>query len=464
MNKRFLPAMQLLLASLDLLSLNIIYCLGCYYFRERFTGLFYEYAFFMLYLNIAWVVIALLVKEYSEKNVSSFELFSKSAMRAFFYFMLSCIIYLFFSHQFLISRLFTIVVLLSFSLALLFNRFLYLFIYNHYKKKGSLLNRVVIIGYNNLSKKLAGYLEKDFSNKTIVGYCEESENVSELSNYPILSNVRDTLSVCMQYGATEIYSTIAPEQNRDIYNIINEAEINCIRFKVIPDLKIFINGYGQIDFINDIPVISLRHEPLEDIDNRMKKRAFDVIFSSIAILFLLSWLFPIIALLIKLSSRGPVLFLQGRVGRDNKIFKVYKFRTLKTNDDDDKNFKQVTKNDFRITSIGKFLRKTNMDELPQFFNVLAGQMSICGPRPHVPALDNAYKKIVHEYMVRQFLKPGITGWAQVNGQRGETKSAFKMKKRIECDLWYLENWSLWLDVKIIFLTVYKMIKGDEDAF
>ncbi|HLK28111.1 MAG TPA: undecaprenyl-phosphate glucose phosphotransferase [Puia sp.] len=464
MSKRFLPSMQALLLTMDLVALNLVYIIACYYFQNHFIrGLYTLYAFFMAYLNISWLIISFVVKQYSEKNMMSFELFSKRSTQAFIYFLLLGNIYLFFSHQFYISRMFTVIVLMSFAFALLFNRFLYLIISNYYKKNGALSNKVVIIGYNNLSKKLAGYLERDFSNKSVVGFCEESENVNELSNYPILSNVSSALDICMEHGASEIYSTIAPEQNPDIYRLIDNAELNCIRFKVIPDLKFFVDGHGQIDFINDIPIISLRPDPLEDISNRMKKRAFDIVFSSLVIIFLLSWLIPIIALLIKLSSRGPVFFVQDRLGRDNKIFKVYKFRTLRHNRNE-KGFKQVTKNDDRIFALGKFLRKTSLDELPQFFNALLGQMSICGPRPHPLALNDAYKKIVDKYMVRQFLKPGITGWAQVNGFRGETENALKMKRRIEFDLWYLENWSLWLDVKIIFLTVFNMFKGEANAF
>jgi len=417
----------------------------------------------MLFLNISWLIIAVIVNEYGEKYISSFELFSKKSMQAFVYFLLLGCVYLFFSHQFYISRSFTLVVLLSFAFALLFNRFLYLFIFGYYKKNGDLLNKVVIIGYNNLSRKLAGYLERDFSTKTVVGYCEEFEKVDELSNYPILSNISGAMSACLEHGASEIYSTIVPEQNPEIYNLISDAESNCIRFKVIPDLRLFISKSGQIDFLDDLPVISLRNDPLEDFGNRIKKRLFDVAFSSVVIVFVLSWLMPLIALLIKLDSKGPIFFRQRRLGKDNKIFRVLKFRTMNVLEDDD-DVRQATRDDERVSRVGKVLRSTSLDELPQFFNVLAGQMSVCGPRPHPLALNEAFKKMVDQYMVRQFLKPGITGWAQVNGFRGEIKETMKMKKRVESDLWYLENWSLWLDVKIIFLTTIKMLKGDENAF
>lgn len=464
MNKHFLFSMQFLLAGLDILSLNAVFCTACYYFQDHFIkGLYFEYTLFMLFLNMSWFIVAMGINEYSEKNIASFEQFSKRSVEAFVYFLLLSVVYLFFSHQFLISRSFTVAVLISFAIALFFNRFLYLFIFNYFKNRGHILNKVIIIGYNNLSKKLVGYLENDFSNKNIVGFCDEAENIHELSNYPILGNVGSTLEMCKQHGVSEIYSTIAPEHNPDIYKLIHEAEHNCIRFKIIPDLNSFVVRYGRIDFLHDLPLLSVREEPLEDIGNRIKKRIFDIAFTSLVTIFLLSWLLPIIALLIKLSSKGPIFFLQNRMGRDNKIFKVYKFRTLNQHDSG-ADFKQVQKNDQRVSKIGKFLRKSSMDELPQFFNVLAGQMSVCGPRPHPQELTEQYKTSVDQYMIRQFLKPGITGWAQVNGFRGEVQNVYKMAKRIELDLWYMENWSLWLDVRIIFLTVFNMLKGDENAF
>jgi putative colanic acid biosynthesis UDP-glucose lipid carrier transferase len=464
MDKKLLLLMQSVLVGLDLLSLNAIFCSACYYFQHQFVkGLYFYYALFMLYLNIAWLCTALFVEQYNEKSISSFESFSKRSVRAYVYFLLLGLLYLFFSHQVYISRLFTMVVLLSFALALAFNRFLYIFIFSHYKKNGNHLDKIVIVGYNAVSKKLAAYLENDFSNKSIVGFCESPENVNELSNYPILCDVDHVLAVCEEYGVSEIYSTIAPQQNPEVYRLLNSADFNCIRFKVIPDFNYYISRFGQIDYLNDLPVISLRHEPLEDVGNKIKKRIFDIAFSSFVTLFILSWLFPLIAILIKISSKGPVLFIQKRSGRNNKTFNVLKFRTLR-HVKEEQGFHQVSKNDNRVYKIGKFLRKTSLDELPQFFNVLVGQMSVCGPRPHPLPLNDAYKTVVDNFMVRQYLKPGITGWAQVNGLRGETENTLKMAKRVEADLWYLENWSFWLDVKIIFLTIFNALRGEANAF
>jgi putative colanic acid biosynthesis UDP-glucose lipid carrier transferase len=163
-----------------------------------------------------------------------------------------------------------------------------------------------------------------------------------------------------------------------------------------------------------------------------------------------------------LNSRGPVFFVQLRSGKDNKEFRCFKFRTLTVNADSDS--KQVTRDDTRFTKFGKFLRKTSLDELPQFFNVLLGNMSVVGPRPHMLKHTEDYSRLLDEYMIRHFVKPGVTGWAQVNGFRGEIKEEEQLRKRIEYDIWYLENWSLWLDVRIIFLTLYVTFKGDKNAF
>jgi len=196
--------------------------------------------------------------------------------------------------------------------------------------------------------------------------------------------------------------------------------------------------------------------------NRFLKRSFDTIFSILVIVFIFSWLFPILAVLIKLQSKGPVFFVQIRSGRDNKPFKCYKFRSMRVNDESDK--KQATRGDKRITLIGAIMRRTSIDELPQFFNVLRGNMSVVGPRPHMISHTEQYAQLIDTFMVRHFLKPGITGWAQIRGLRGETKNTEDMLARVEADVWYLENWSFLLDLKIVFLTFFGTIRGDKNAF
>ena len=199
-----------------------------------------------------------------------------------------------------------------------------------------------------------------------------------------------------------------------------------------------------------------------DFGVQVKKRFFDIVFSLMVTVFLLSWLVPIIAILIKLDSKGPVFFLQDRSGKNNQPFKCIKFRSLAVNKESDS--KQVTKGDTRITKLGRFLRKSSIDELPQFFNVLKGDMSVVGPRPHMLKHTEEYSAIIMKYMIRHYQKPGVTGYAQVNGFRGEIKTEEQLIKRIEYDVWYIENWSIWLDLKIIIQTVVVTIKGQENAF
>jgi len=214
--------------------------------------------------------------------------------------------------------------------------------------------------------------------------------------------------------------------------------------------------------MNGMPIIMVRCEPLEEYHWRLTKRLFDITFCIIMLVFICSWLFPILAILIKVDSKGPVFFTQARSGRNNVPFNCIKFRSMVTNGNAHET--QTTINDARLTKIGRVLRKTNLDELPQFINVLLGEMSVIGPRPHMIKHTEQYSKIVNGYLARQLLKPGISGWAQVNGHRGETIHVSQMQKRIEYDLWYLENWTLNLDIKIIFLTIWNTIKGDPRAY
>ena len=218
----------------------------------------------------------------------------------------------------------------------------------------------------------------------------------------------------------------------------------------------------KVDFYDVLPVLIFRSIPLDDVVNKFIKRTFDIAFSLVIIIFILSWLLPILGILIKLNSKGPVFFKQYRTGLDNKQFKCWKLRTMTINSLSDS--KQAERGDARITSIGAFLRKTSLDELPQFFNVFLGNMSVIGPRPHMLKHTEQYSRIVNKFMVRHFIKPGISGLSQVRGFRGETTEVYQMRGRIKLDIFYLENWSFFLDMKIIFFTVINIFKGEDSAF
>jgi len=324
------------------------------------------------------------------------------------------------------------------------------------------MRKVLIIGYNPTAKKLAGYLQKQKTKTEIVGYCDDEEKVNELSDYPIVSNLHNTIHLCRQQVVTEIYSTISPAHNPNVYSLMNEADQQCIRFKIIPDFNLYTHKPVSINYYKDLPILSVRKVPLDNPYSKIKKRIVDLCISIAVIVFILSWMIPLIGLFIWLEDKGPIFFIQKRNGKDNKIFNCIKFRSMKTNIDADS--KQATIDDERITRLGRFLRRTNLDEFPQFLNVFMGDMSLVGPRPHMLKHTHEFSKLINQYMIRHFVKPGITGWAQANGFRGETKTIRQMQRRVECDLWYIENWSFILDVRIIFLTVLSAIKGDENAF
>jgi len=211
-----------------------------------------------------------------------------------------------------------------------------------------------------------------------------------------------------------------------------------------------------------LPIIRSHEDSLSNIENRLKKRIVDIIISGLVIVFILSWMVPLIGLLIKIQSPGPIFFKQPRSGRNNETFNCLKFRSMVVNSESNK--AQASKDDKRITPIGRFLRKTNLDEFPQFINVFKGQMTIVGPRPHMLSHTEHYSKLIQHYMLRHFVKPGITGWAQVNGYRGETRESDLMAKRVEYDLEYISNWTVMLDFKIIFMTAWNMLRGEKNAY
>ncbi|MBE9585880.1 exopolysaccharide biosynthesis polyprenyl glycosylphosphotransferase [Mucilaginibacter sp. JRF] len=348
------------------------------------------------------------------------------------------------------------------SVGLLVNRALYFQSESLLKKIFKINKAVAVLGADKTTMRLAGYFlesERDFAFKGIM----HNEHVSFLDNNGrLLPSIATQLEAAQKSGITDIYLSFTPERLNEFQILQNEIENRCLRLKLVADSSLNHPDPLQVSYMGGFSILSHRYEPLEKVENIVKKRVFDIIFSSLVIIFILSWLYPIIGLIIKIQSPGPILFKQLRSGKDNQSFYCYKFRSMKMNTTSDA--KQATKDDDRITPIGRFLRKSSIDELPQFFNVLFGDMSIVGPRPHMLTMTDEYSKIINQYMVRHFLKAGITGWAQVNGFRGETKDPQLMQHRVEHDVWYLENWSMLLDIKIVLKTAKQMISGHENAY
>lgn len=296
---------------------------------------------------------------------------------------------------------------------------------------------------------------------------ENGEAVNEKDAVKMIRERKEELkTVCLAQGVSEIYYTLPLHTSDVIEEMADFADNNYIHFKIAHDFDLLSKHKDiSVAFFNHTPIISLRRDPLASWFNRVLKRSFDIFFSTMVCLFLMPFVFLIIGAAIRINSKGPILFLQKRSGRKNRNFTCFKFRTMYVQDEKAETaYKQATENDPRITKVGAFLRKTNLDEFPQFLNVLFGHMSVVGPRPHPPKLNDQYIPLIKKYPFRYFITPGITGHAQVNGFRGETKDPEAMEKRIEFDSWYIQNWSLSLDLKIIFQTVFKMSTGDKNAY
>lgn len=342
---------------------------------------------------------------------------------------------------------FVLVGLLKFSIFILLKKYRLLYGGNH--------RNVIIVG----NGKSVDELKNFFTNNPDYGY-----NLIKI--FDLKGNKKKELIDCNNYviehKIDEIYASISTLSNREINNLIHFADNNLKTIKFLPDSKNTFLRNLAVEYYDYIPIISLRTIPLDKEVNKRLKRVFDVIFSLLIIVCLLSWLTPIIALLILIESKGPIFFKQKRNGLNYEEFYCYKFRSMHLNPIAD--LEQVQKNDPRITKVGKFIRKTSIDELPQFFNVLLGDMSVVGPRPHMVSHTEMYAKSVDKFMVRHFIKPGITGLAQTNGFRGEVENERDIISRVKYDIFYLENWSLLLDIKIIFATVVNAIKGEKKAY
>jgi undecaprenyl-phosphate galactose phosphotransferase/putative colanic acid biosynthesis UDP-glucose lipid carrier transferase len=278
-----------------------------------------------------------------------------------------------------------------------------------------------------------------------------------------ISKFSDIENYIKKEKINEMYVALHFNDAGRIRELIQLAEKYLVRIKFVPDFYEYTKARKvNIDFYENTPVLMFRKEPLEIAANRLVKKLFDILFSLIVIILVFSWLFPILMMLVKLSSRGPLFFKQLRSGEDNKEFLCWKFRTMRVNHLSDE--VQASEGDPRITKIGAFMRRNSLDELPQFWNVLMGDMSVVGPRPHPTPLNMASMHTIDNYMLRHIVTPGITGWAQVNGCRGETKAPGSMQKRVNFDLYYIHRWTFWLDCQIILQTIINLMRGDQNAY
>ena len=342
-----------------------------------------------------------------------------------------------------------------FLLVALFKFALYYLLQKYRVSFGGNYRITVILGKN----KQTTALENFFNNNPEFGYIHKKtfslKDKSEADLESCFKYIKDEL-------VDEIYCSVSESTNKQLNKIIDFADNNLKIVKFLPDNKDIYSKKLKYEYYNYTPILTLRNIPLEDSVNQFLKRLFDIVFSLAVIVFLLSWLTPLLAILIRIESRGPIFFKQSRNGFNYKEFDCYKFRSMTPNKN--AHLYQATRDDQRVTKTGRFIRKTSIDELPQFFNVLFGDMSVVGPRPHMVSHTNMYAKRIDKFMVRHFVKPGITGLAQVSGFRGEIETDKDIINRVKYDIFYIENWSILLDIKIIVQTALNAIKGEEKAY
>lgn len=461
MQTRYLYLLRFILFISDLVLLNICFLLafhvtGKYGHLALSDSLYYSEA---INFNLIWMVSSSIFGLYGMSTLSKLEAIFRATWKSVALHALFFVVLLFLNQQTAFPQIFLLILYTAITIGFILSRFTGTAVDQVLGKYFNIRKPVAVLGMNEGGMRLAAYLDQE-KHYEFTGFLDHDGYYVDGRGELVPSAVTQ-LKAAASAGVKEVYVSLAPEQMGDARFLHEEAERQCVRLKFVPDFTSAASPF-QVQYLGDFPVLSVRKEPLQDMSNRTRKRVFDLLFSSVVIVFVLSWLYPILALIIKIQSPGPVLFKQQRGGRDNKPFWCYKFRSMRVNKESDK--LQASKGDSRITPIGKFMRRTSLDELPQFFNVFFGDMTVIGPRPHMVNQNEEYRKLIDKYMVRQFLKPGISGWAQVNGYRGETRDPKLMEKRVEHDIWYMENWSAMLDVRIVFLTVLNVLKGEENAY
>ena len=447
----------------DLVILNLTYAINIIAFNKDNT-LFSNQGYFILFITftLIWLISAKETKLYDEFHTRSkkFEIFALLNQSVIQFISVSTLFYLLNIQS--IAKLFVLIYPFSLFVFTVFEKSIFRITLEKIRLKGRNLRSILIIGGNEVSLKLyKQILDNPQLGYQVKGFLDEKAIPSLNGKY--LGNLCDLEKILNYSSIDNVLISVNQFPVSKVDEIIKTCEQHTTRVRLIHGLKKYAANNPNLSIFDKFDITSIHQDRLHASHWRFIKRSFDIFFSFVIILFVFPILWPVIALLIKLSSKGPILFKQERWGRDNTKFLTFKFRTMKNGAADDE-FVQASKNDPRITAIGKILRRTNLDELPQFFNVFKGEMSVVGPRPHPTQLNLLSKDKVDFYMLRHLVKPGITGWAQVNGFRGETKDVYEMQKRIEYDLWYIENWSFWLDMKIILKTVFKMITGDPKAY
>lgn len=374
-----------------------------------------------------------------------------------------CILLLFhfeFSHSRLFGLFYIVLILVIVSYRLAFRYFLEL-----YRKQGGNVRKVILIGsHENMQELYHAMTDDPTSGYRVLGYFEDFPSDRYPSDVSYLGHPQEVNNFLKQNvgRVDQLYCSLPSARSAEIVPIINYCENHLVRFFSVPNVRNYSKRRMHFEMLGNVPVLSIRREPLELLENRIVKRTFDIVCSTLFLCTIFPFIYIIVGVAIKMSSPGPIFFKQKRSGEDGKEFWCYKFRSMRVNAQCDT--LQATEHDPRKTRIGEIIRKTSIDELPQFINVFKGDMSIVGPRPHMLKHTQEYSLLINKFMVRHFVKPGITGWAQVTGYRGETKELWQMEGRVMRDIWYIEHWTFLLDLYIMYKTVYNAIHGEKEAY
>jgi putative colanic acid biosynthesis UDP-glucose lipid carrier transferase len=463
MNHRFSRYLRFSIFLGDILVLNglfvTLYFTG-HFIIETFRGpdSNQNWFYFLLILNVSWLVIIFYTNPYRTSRVLSFvKIIGQVTYTVFQHFLVTCTAIYLLDFQ-LVHKWGPPLVYFAFLFFVLTWRLLFSYFLQIYRARGYNFRLVVVVGYGAISKQMEYFfrMHPEHGYRFVGFFDDHSSNPKILGKLDQIENYLNTQQV------DEIYCCLPYIKYGAIKKIIDMGEDRFLKVKLIADYRAFSFKGLELERYDHIPVLNVSSMPLDDRRNQVVKRVFDMLFSAALFVTLFSWLFPLIAIAIKLDSRGPVFFRQRRTGQNNKEFWCLKFRTMQVNNESD--HRQASRNDTRITGVGAFLRKTSLDELPQFLNVMSGEMSIVGPRPHMLKHTEEYAKVIGKFMARHFVKPGVTGLAQSKGYRGETKDVIDMKNRVKLDRFYIENWSFLLDIKIIILTIYELLRGSEKAY
>ncbi|RXR20939.1 undecaprenyl-phosphate glucose phosphotransferase [Flavobacterium amnicola] len=437
--------------ALDFLVLTVLVKIFLNDFAQK-TNLFIVYQLF------SWTVIAYFTAFYEVYRFTKpAEILSK-LVKQFILFTLVVIAYFSVVREIITSfRTLLYFIGFAFLYITLFKGLLFYYLKKYRIILGGNYRNAIIIGYSESAKNLQNL----FDTRHDYGYRFKGFFSDKITNDSIVGKVHEIEDFVIKNKIDDIYCVLKELDEEQMKKLVEFADYHQCTIKFIPEADEIYSKNLVVDYYEFFPILSLKRSPLNELLNKAVKRSFDVFFSFLIIVLILSWLIPLIAILIKLESKGPIFFKQGRPGLNQDEFFCYKFRSMRLNS---KTEEMTTKNDPRVTQIGSFLRRTSLDEMPQFFNVLFGDMSIVGPRPHLWSHNNEYQKKIKKYNVRLHVRPGITGLAQVKGYRGEIETDDEMVNRIKFDVFYIENWSFFLDIKIIALTVINIFKGQEKAY